>query len=206
MDFIFKMKMREIDIRRSLNHEVLSLFPEDKDAIVINEFGICQGEARIDLAVINGSINGFEIKSENDTLERLPSQQEVYNRVLDTITVVTGDKYIDKVTDYIPNWWGIIRAQQRGKEVRLERIRSCGNNPNIDPFSLVQLLWHREALSILEEYKLANGLRSKPRRYIWHALAENIPVEQLSRIVRETLKKREALKKRGNSTVDSLQK
>ena len=198
--------MREIDIRRSLNHEVLNLFPDDQEAIIINEFGLCQGEARIDLAVINGSIHGFEIKSENDTLERLPSQQEVYNRVFDTITIVTGDKYINKVPDCVPSWWGIIRAKQVRKDIRLETIREGKDNPSVDPFSLVQLLWHSEALSILEEHKLANGLRSKPRRYVWSALAQNIPIEQLSKIVRETLKKRESLKKRDNSRVVSPQK
>jgi len=192
--------MREIDIRNSLNHEVLNFFPEDPDAIVVNEFGLCQGEARIDLAVINGSIHGFEIKSENDTLERLPSQQEVYNRVFDTITIVTGDKYISKVRDCIPSWWGIMRARQIGKGVTLESLRECKNNPSVDPFSLVQLLWHSEALSILEEWKLAKGLKSKPRRYIWSALAENIPIEQLSIVVRDTLKKRVSLKKRDRWT------
>jgi hypothetical protein len=193
--------MREIDIRRSLNHEILNLFPEDQDAVIINEFGICQGEARIDIAVINGNIHGFEIKSENDTLVRLPSQQEVYNRVFDTITIVTGDKFIEKVPDCIPDWWGIIRARQVGNGIRLEELRECKSNPNVDPFSLVQLLWHSEALSILEEYKLADGLRSKPRRYIWSALAQNIPVEQLSKVIRETLKKRESLRKRDNLRV-----
>ena len=198
--------MREIDIRKSLNHKVLSLFPEEQDAIVINEFGICQGAARIDLAVINGSIHGFEIKSENDTLERLPSQQETYNKVFDTITIVTGDKYIAKVTARIPSWWGIMRARQKGKSVVLENIRECKDNPNIDPYSLVQLLWHSEALCILEKYNLANGVRSKPRRYVWSALAQNIPIQQLSELIRETLKKRESLKKRDNSRVVSPQK
>ena len=198
--------MREMDIRKSLNHKVLSLFPEDQTAIIINEFGICQGEARIDVAVINGSIHGFEIKSENDTLERLPSQQEAYNRVFDTVTIVTGDKYISKVADCIPSWWGIIRARQKGKNVIFESLRECKDNPSVDPYSLVQLLWHSEALSILEEYKLANGLRSKPRRYVWSALAQNIPVQQLSELIRDTLKKRESLKKRDNSRAASPQK
>jgi len=198
--------MREIDIRKSLNHKVLSLFHDEQDMIVINEFGICQGEARIDLAVINGFIHGFEIKSENDTLERLPSQQEAYNKVFDTVTIVTGDKYINKVTDRIPNWWGIMRARQKGKKVVLEAIRECHDNPKVDPFYLAQLLWQSEAIAILEKYKLAKGLRNKPRRYVWSALAQNIPVQQLSELIRETLKKRESLKSRYNLRVALPQK
>lgn len=193
-----EVKMREIDIRKSLNHKVLSIFPREEDSIVINEFGVCQGEARIDLAVINGSIHGFEIKSESDTLERLPSQQECYNKVFDTITIVTGDKYIIKVADCIPAWWGIMRAREKGKNVILESVRECNNNPNIDPYALVQFLWHSEALGLLEKYELAKGVRNKPRRYVWSVLAKNIPLLQLSELVRETLKKRESLKKRDN--------
>jgi len=200
------MKMREIDIRNSLNHKVLSLFPREHDAIIINEFGICQGEARIDLAVINGSIHGFEIKSESDTLDRLPSQQEIYNKVFDTITIVTGDKYINRVPDIIPSWWGIIRAKQKGKNVVLETIRDYKDNPQRDPYSLAQLLWQNEGLTILQQYNLAKGLKNKPRRYVWAALAENIPVKELSKIIRETLKKRESLKMRDNWKVVSQQK
>ena len=200
------MKKREIDIRNSLNHKVLSLFPREHDAIKINEFGICQGEARIDLAVINGSIHGFEIKSESDTLDRLPSQQEIYNKVFDTITIVTGDKYINRVPDIIPSWWGIIRAKQKGKNVVLETIRDYKDNPQRDPYSLAQLLWQNEGLTILQQYNLAKGLKNKPRRYVWAALAENIPVKELSKIIRETLKKRESLKMRDNWKVVSQQK
>ena len=200
------MKMREIDIRNSLNHKVLSLFPREHDAIIINEFGICQGEARIDLAVINGSIHGFEIKSESDTLDRLPSQQEIYNKVFDTITIVTGDKYLNRVPDIIPSWWGIIRAKQKGKNVVLETIRDYKDNPQRDPYSLAQLLWQNEGLTILQQYNLAKGLKNKPRRYVWAALAENIPVKELSKIIRETLKKRESLKMRDNWKVVSQQK
>jgi len=190
--------MREIDIRKSLNNKVLSLFPEESEAIVVNEFGICQGEARIDLAVINGHIHGFEIKSENDTLDRLPSQQAVYNKVFDTLTIVTGDKYIEKVTNDIPLWWGIMRAHQKGNHVALDTVRECKDNPQIDSYSLVQLLWQNEAIAILEKYQLAKGLKNKPRRYVWAALADNFSIRELSQLVRETLKKRDSLRKRDN--------
>ncbi|MBN2239005.1 MAG: sce7726 family protein [Dehalococcoidales bacterium] len=185
--------MREIDIRKSLNHEVLDFFPQDNSAIVINEFGVCQGEARIDVAVINGQIHGFEIKSENDTLERLPSQQQAYNRVFNTITIVVGDKFIDIIENHIPDWWGVVHAYQLANSVKFETKREYQDNPTVDPYSLAQLLWHREALEILQHFNLDKGIRSKPRRYSWLALANNIPLDQLSRVVRDALKKRNSL-------------
>lgn len=190
--------MRDLDVRIALNKEIVNLFPRDPDTLVINELGICQGIARIDVAVINGKIHGFEIKSDSDTLERLPSQLEVYNRVLETMTIVTGEKHLGKVKKIIPKWWGIIKVSQTNKEVCFEKLRKSHENPSIDPLSLVQLLWHNEAVSILEHYNLSKGLRNKPRRFLWSALAQNIPIMELSRVVRDTLKKRESLKKRDN--------
>ena len=108
--------------------------------------------------------------------------------------------------DIIPSWWGIIRAKQKGKNVVLETIRDYKDNPQRDPYSLAQLLWQNEGLTILQQYNLAKGLKNKPRRYVWAALAENIPVKELSKIIRETLKKRESLKMRDNWKVVSQQK
>jgi hypothetical protein len=52
------------------------------------------------------------------------------------------------------------------------------------------LLWRDEALRILEANGLAAGLRSKPRRYLWNALAENIKLSDLRELVRMHLKSR----------------
>lgn len=194
--------MRDLDVRRVLNKEIMSLFPYDPEPLIINELGICQGQARIDIAVINGNIHGFEIKSENDTLERLPSQLEIYNKVLETMTIVTSEKHLDKAEEIVPQWWGIIKASQTHDEVNLKQIRKGRKNPSIDPFSLVQLLWHDEALSILEKHKMADGVRSKTRRHIWNVLAQNIPLPQLLIIIRDTLKNRGSLKKRNTFVAD----
>lgn len=190
--------MRDLDVRVALNKEIVNLFPRDPDTLVINELGICQGIARVDIAVINGKIHGFEIKSESDTLERLPSQLEVFNRVLETMTIVTGEKHLGKVKKLIPKWWGIIKVSQINNAVCFEQLRKSRKNPGVDPLSLVQLLWHNEAKSILEHNNIFKGLKSKPRRLLWSALADHLPPKKLSDIVRTTLKNRDSLRKRNS--------
>ena len=64
--------MRDSEIRNTLRATLLSEHAGDPTAVVIDELGICQGSARIDMAVVNGSLNGYEIKSDLDTLARLP--------------------------------------------------------------------------------------------------------------------------------------
>ena len=49
------------------------------DTILIEELGLCQGLARIDLATVSGVLHGYEIKSNRDRLSRLASQAETYS-------------------------------------------------------------------------------------------------------------------------------
>src|SRR5688572_30584359 len=101
--------MRDRDIRTSLHQQLERAHRHYADeTLFIDELGLCQGNARIDLAVVNGSLSGYEIKSECDTLQRLPHQIEVYSRALDYITIVASETHIDKIIVLIPEWWGVI--------------------------------------------------------------------------------------------------
>ena len=66
----------------------------DPQTLIVEELGIRQGAARVDVAVVNGSLHGYEIKSARDTLERLPKQSELYSSVFDTITLVTAENHL----------------------------------------------------------------------------------------------------------------
>lgn len=185
------MKTRDIDIRASLHSVLRKEHKDDPDTLILDELGICQGDARIDVAVVNGAINGYEIKSESDTLERLPRQTDAYNRVFDTVTILTASRFIEGIEDIIPEWWGITKAEMENDGVvHFFSYRPPQQNPNIDPLSLAQLLWREEALSILKERGLHKGLLSKPRQVLWNALAEKLELKDLKDEVRKKLKAR----------------
>lgn len=182
--------MRDLDIRKSLHKRISSLFRDDPDLLIVDELALCQGDARVDVAVINGSLHGFEIKSSRDTLERLPAQQEIYGRVLDTMTLVLSEGHLEKAKTIIPKWWGIIRVKEKHRSLFLKQIRKPQVNNHIDCYHLAQLLWREEALIILQKHGLANRLKSKPRRFLWHALSESFTHSELNKLVRETLRNR----------------
>lgn len=115
--------MRDIDIRRALRLEMLRLHGDESDTRIVEELGLCQGIARVDLAVVNGSVHGYEIKSEHDTLARLPSQTDVYNRALDFVTIVTAPAHAEKIGDIVPPWWGVWSVSQDKDGVRLQVSR-----------------------------------------------------------------------------------
>jgi len=182
--------MRDIDIRRALRRDVDSLHRNDPDTIVIEELGLCQGLSRVDVAVVNGSVHGYEIKSERDTLARLPSQSDTYNRVFDYVTIVTASNHARKIAKAVPNWWGIAVAVPKRCSLDIENKRPARLNRHVDPVALAQLLWRDEVLEELQSLGLADGMKSKPRRELWKRLATSVRVEQLGAIVRRRLKQR----------------
>lgn len=182
--------MRDYEIRAALRNELRGLHEGDADALIIEELGLCTGTARVDMAVINSSITGYEIKSDQDTLSRLPGQIEVYSRALDYVTVVACPAHVEKIVRLVPAWFGITEAQADGAAVALQRVRAGRKNPSVDPYALVQLLWRDEALSLLREFGLERGVKSKPRAAIWRRLADARPVEELGRRVRHQLRSR----------------
>lgn len=185
------IKTRDIDIRTSLHILLRKEHQSDCDTLILDELGLCQGDARIDVAVVNGAINGYEIKSESDTLERLPKQCDTYNRVFDKVTILTAARFIDDIQDIIPEWWGITKAERENDGmVHFFSYRLPQQNPSVDPLAIAQLLWRDEALSLLKERGLQKGLLSKPRQVLWSALAEFLELSDLQAEVRKKLKAR----------------
>ncbi len=182
--------MRDRDIRSALRQHLLSIHDQPPDTLILNELGLCSGAARVDVAVVNGSLNGYEIKSARDTLERLPGQAEIYGRTLDSVTVVASGSHLGKIKGMVPRWWGIMEAVAGPKGVVLSEIRSAKTNPAIEVLSVVQLLWREEALSILKDLGLDKGMHSKPRRVLWETIARALSRRQLRETVRRCLKSR----------------
>ncbi len=183
--------MRDQDIRCSLRAQLVFMYGHDPSTLIVDELGICTGLARVDMAVVNGELKGFEIKSDRDTLSRLPGQSHLYGRVFDTMTIVVGPRHLEKAKSIAPVWWGIMVATaDRIKPLELTRVRSETENTDHDALSVSQLLWRDEALEVLEKSGLVKGLRNRPRRCLWEALASNFCLSDLRRIVREQLKRR----------------
>ena len=111
--------------------------------------GLCLGETRVDLAVVNGHLHGYEIKSERDTLARLASQIGLYDRVLDYSTIVCSQRHIANVIERIPDHWGVIEAADTNMGVKLRAMRAACINRSVEPIAVAQLLWRDEAAEIL---------------------------------------------------------
>lgn len=183
--------MREREIRTSLRRQLVAEYGMDLSALILDELGICSGQARVDMAVVNGELKGFEIKSDQDTLARLPTQSHMYGKVFDTMTIVVGPRHLERVESLAPHWWGIVLAVSNKSRVGdLQVVRPECTNIAQDAASLVQLLWRDEVIGVLCAIGMVKGLRSRPRKYLWEVLASSLCLEDLRCVVRRQLKLR----------------
>jgi hypothetical protein len=180
-------------IRAALRENLQKIYESDSTVKIIEELGLVHGEARIDLAVVNGSIHGYELKSDLDTLRRLPEQMRIYNSVLDQVTLVVGKNHLFDAFNIIPEWWGvtIAKVSSSGNKISFCSIRNADENPEKNNVAIAKLLWREEALHILEEKGVAGGIRSKSRQVLYERLAEVLNQNELRAKVREYLSTRE---------------
>ena len=178
----------DLMIRTLLRGGLKEKHSKDKRVRIIEELGVHHGNARVDIAVVNGIMHGYEIKSDLDTLLRLPEQIEVYNSVFDKMTLVVGKSHLYEAIKMIPDWWGVIVAKaDKNGVVTFNTIREEEINEDQNKLSVAKLLWREEALGILEEMDEANGLRSKSRDLIYSKLSTVLDQETLGKKVRETI-------------------
>lgn len=184
--------LRDKDIRLALIDKLSKLYARDPHTLILQEFGLFEHRVRIDLAVVNGSMFGFEIKSDADTLERLPYQQEIYNRIFDSVVIVVGESQFSKIEAVVPKWWGIWVAWKNAKKVGLRIAREPSENRSVDPRALVRCLWKQEALEIIKVKRLYEKKLDKARRSVlWDILVDSIPTDELKRLVCSCLKRRD---------------
>jgi hypothetical protein len=181
--------LRDREIRSALRSKLRALHAQDPDTAIIDELSLCQGESRIDVAVVNSSLGGYEIKSDRDTLTRLARQSETYALCFDTLTVVVGGHHVRDCEKRLPYWWGIWEAVRTPDAVKIESRREPQKNPKVSPDRLVQLLWKNELIESLGELGLTAPPKAQ-RRELWAVLASGSPPGELSRIVRDRIRAR----------------
>ena len=182
--------LKDIEIRPVLKDMIIEQ-NKDLDYRIIDEMTICDGEARVDIAVANGLLYGYEIKSDADTLQRLINQQECYNKTFDRICITVGKKYSDSIAEHIPDWWGIYVAEEdENGNVQLICQRISQDNKEVNSKSLLELLWRDEVYDFLKKNNIEK-ISGKNRRILRNIIIENFTRQEIKDFTRETIKRRE---------------
>jgi hypothetical protein len=178
----------DTEIRAALHRKALRAFHRCNDTLVIDELGLAHAKARVDVAVINGCVQGFEIKSAADTLTRLPQQLELYEACLEKLTIVCADKHIAGVRELAPRWCGITKVTKgpRGGIVFIT-MREPKRNPNIQAYRLAHLLWRSEAVAILAQANASPKVLRAPRKTLYRSLAAKFSVPEITAFIKESM-------------------
>lgn len=185
-------RTRDREVRQALHSKVLREHHGQANTLVLDELGLRHGTVRVDIAVVNGYLHGYEIKSDADTLDRLPSQVDVYSEVLDRATLVVGERHVEKAKFCVPEWWGI-KVVCRGPRggIDFATFRPIQMNPAIDPLALVELLWRNEIVALLHDRDVPAKTLRQPRGALYKHLVDLMPLDELRVTVRQQLKARE---------------
>lgn len=171
----------EADVRQSLRAEALASAPPRAEAIY--EFWVPQSNERADVAVIGSMLDGFEIKTDRDSLKRLPRQADAYNRVFDRCYAVLAPRHVGRATEMLPPWWGVVVIED---SMSFRVLRDAEANAGVHPETLVRLLWRDEAYAALCDL----GFPPDPgvgRFRMWEALLTLLDLDGLKRVVRDLL-------------------
>ena len=180
----------DAEIRSVLRSSLSQKHANKSRTVFIEELGLCRGQVRVDLSVVNGLLHGYEIKSDRDSLRRLNNQVELYGKVFDRATLVVGERHLAEALDNVPVWWGILLAHRMAQKLQIKTVRSPRSNPKKDPRALVELLWFDDALALLEERDAARGYRGKARWIVWDRVCELCSLNEIAEAVRTQLKAR----------------
>jgi hypothetical protein len=175
----------EAEVKESLRTQLMASVPTTAEAVY--EFWVPQTNERADVAVISTTIDGFEIKTERDSLKRLPRQTEAYGRVFDRCHAVLAYRHVDLALEILPPWWGVLAIDS---DLNFVTLRVAEPNANVDPQTLVRLLWRDEAYAALTQLGTPPDIRSGRFR-LWQLLLALLDVEGIKRVVRDALLKRD---------------
>lgn len=110
------------------------------------------GRARADAVMVTPEeLYGIEIKSDADTYARLKNQVKYYNWYYDRNYIVVGTSHAAHIAEHVPEWWGIITAEEENGRVDLYEMRPPQLNPRRKMARKITLLWRPELARIPEE-------------------------------------------------------
>ncbi len=84
----------------------------NSDATLITELRV--GRSVADAVLVNGSSTCFEIKTEYDSLNRLPEQISSYRKLFDKIVVIAAESHVQNLLEQVPDDIGLSLLTKNG--------------------------------------------------------------------------------------------
>jgi hypothetical protein len=145
------------------------------------------GTTRADVVHITPAfMHGYEVKGDNDTLQRVENQLRCYAEVYDFVTFVVTEKHLPKLLPRLPEWVGVLVAE--ADDTVLREHRAAGYNATVQRAPLAALLLLEEVKQFLLARGLAGASTLRGREVTqFLRTTHTVPLSSLAQYVRERL-------------------
>lgn len=111
---------------------------------------VAVSECKADLVLANGTTVAYEIKTELDSLDRLPAQLRAYTRAFDKVYVVTHENTIGRLSKILPEGIGLIALTAR---YTLNEVQAAASNcDQIDGSIVFDVLRRAEYVQVVRRH------------------------------------------------------
>lgn len=142
------------------------------------------------IGAIDGSLLGFEIKSDNDSYTRLKTQTKDYDKFCDINFLVIGKSHEKQAEFHIPSYWGIICIYEENGKIQVEMQQIPGYNPNVSVRRQIEFLWRPELYQI-QKWNDMPEYKHKSKEFVRDKIVEKVPEAKLKRQITDLLFERD---------------
>ncbi|MCH1924529.1 sce7726 family protein [Shewanella sp. C32] len=151
--------MLEIEVKASFINYLRKRNNRFSDGVIVNEFVYDNFNRRADLLYIKGNrLFAYEIKSEADSLSRLPGQIDNYLGHFDKVIMVVATKHVGAVLDMTPSVVEVIEIKPEGN---FKIIRRGKISKNIESRKLLNLLKVKEIRQVAKKIGVSTHQNTK---------------------------------------------
>lgn len=163
-----------------------------KPKAIIEELGVHNGNAIVDIVAVYKTMHGFEIKGEADNVSRVAKQSLYYNVSLPKLTLVTTKNHLGWASRNLPDFWGIILATRRQDgAVKLAHKRPAKGNPSFSKETSLLMLWKAELLSSRFQKHEIGARRNDSRAELAIKIAARLTKDQIAALIAASINDRE---------------
>lgn len=130
----------------------------DSDSVIISELVVANWSRRADLAIANGKLYAYEIKSSADTLKRLPGQVDLFSSCFDKVTVVAATKFVPRILEDYPAEVGVLEVIEKKGVVTFKQARAGRLSNNRNSSTLAGFLTKLDICRLLR----SEGIQASP--------------------------------------------
>jgi hypothetical protein len=115
---------------------------------IIEELRVHNGNAIADVVTVHNDTHCYEIKGENDSIQRILTQARFYDLAFRKITLVTTVRHQKSAERLSPPHWGILVAKLDEGRVKFSYSRAATNNPHYEKKIALLTLWKSELTEV----------------------------------------------------------